>query len=451
VSLYPAYAREFIELRWKLVDTNNVDRVELLRNGEFITSLEPDVWRYEDTTAARDTTYTYELVSVDSAGQRSASVFLSARNDHEHYPVLAGEFYSSTLAELFWVDDGNDPFFDNRYYDIYRDDKLAGNRKALSWLDENYTPTGHHYFIDTNPERFRDDYRLRSNDLYLPPDAGTRAPASVGNPRFELLSPEILKISWDAAAWGVEPLRYELQRRFSDDELLVSTTDTFVTVDVPNNDYGLIYGGVIVTIDANGRRSSPMPFYAYLTEPLRALLPGEPIGLSATQTNDTSTTITWQISVVGTTPASFEIIRDGEVIARTDTPEFTDSGLDPDTLYHYRVRSLDSEGRRSLVNNQMLQVLTTGGPFLPERVDALAYGPTLVEVLWPRVDSGASYVTEYRVYRDGELIATVDALSLMDDGLVPDTTYTYAVRSSASGGAIVSEGSVTTVVTTPAQ
>ena len=74
-----------------------------------------------------------------------------------------------------------------------------------------------------------------------------------------------------------------------------------------------------------------------------------------------------------------------------------------------------------------------------------------MEILWPRAESGDSFVSEYVVYRDGELIATVDALSLIDEGLVPGTTYTYAVRSSTSGGRIVSEGSVTTMVTTPAR
>ena len=48
------------------------------RKGEFISSIDLNVWRYEDKTAARDTNYTYDLVALDTAGQRSASVFLSA-------------------------------------------------------------------------------------------------------------------------------------------------------------------------------------------------------------------------------------------------------------------------------------------------------------------------------------------------------------------------------------
>ena len=134
---------------------------------------------------------------------------------------------------------------------------------------------------------------------------------------------------------------------------------------------------------------------------MRALLPGEPVGLSAAQTNDTSTTIAWQVSDVGTTSAGFEINRDGEVIARTGTPEFTDSGLTPDTLYRYRVRSLDSESRRSLGNYQtLLRVLTAGGPFLAERVDALASSPTTVEVLRPRAET--------RMLRSAGCIATAN-------------------------------------------
>lgn len=442
-SFYPAYARQLIELRWTLSDTEDINRIELYRDASLIASLDPEMRRFEDTAAARDTDYTYEVVTVDSAGQRSAPTFLTARNDYPHYPTLAGEVYSSTLAELFWVDDGNNPFFGNREYDIYRDGEHVGTRRALSWLDENYTPTGHHYVIDTNPERYRSDYRLRSDELYLPPDAGTRAPASVGNPRVELLSPDTVRVSWDVAAWGVEPLRYELVG-------VGTTTETSIIASVAYSDYGLQFGGTIVTIDANDRRSSPMPFYVYLTEPLRALLPREPIDANATQVTESELTLTWNLDPVGTQPTGFEIMRDYEVVAQTESATYTDSGLEADALYRYEIRSLDGDGHRSLSRrSEVLRVLTAGGPFLPTELRALAYGPTIVEVLWERAQSGYSTVTAYEVYRDGELLDTVDALSLMDEDLEPGTTYTYEVRSIGRGAAGASEIGPTTTVTTP--
>ncbi len=374
---------------------------------------------------------------------------MTANNNHEFYPTLAGEVYSDTLAELFWVDDGSNPFLGIREYDIYRDGELAETRTALSWLDENYTPIGHSYFIDTNPERYRDDYRLRSETLELPLQVGTRSPASVGNPRVEVLSVDSLQLSWDTAAWGVEPLHYEVMRG---DTLVGVTSDTYLSHIMPNvSYYGFGYAYQITTVDANGRRSSPMPLYTDLRESLQLLLPREPINLHGSDVMLTSVTLYWELNEIGTVPSAYEIVRNGEIVDQTSSSSsYTDTALEADTLYRYAVRSLDEDGNQSLPAIESLRVLTRGGPFLPEKVVALPYGPSTIEVIWPRAVSGATTVTEYQVFRDDIFIATVDALSLMEYEFAPATTYTYSIRSVGSRGN-ASEDEVTTTVTTPSR
>ncbi len=142
-------------------------------------------------------------------------------------------------------------------------------------------------------------------------------------------------------------------------------------------------------------------------------------------------------------------MRNYEVIAQTASSTYTDTGLDPDARYRYEIRSLDADGHRSLNSDQVLHVVTEGGPFPPTDLQALAYGPTTVEVLWQRARPGYSTVAAYEVYRDGELLDTVDALSLMDEDLEPGTTYIYEVRSISLGGTVASEVRLTTSMTTP--
>lgn len=88
-------------------------------------------------------------------------------------------------------------------------------------------------------------------------------------------------------------------------------------------------------------------------------------------------------------------------------------------------------------------------PFQRRRsVDALVHGPTSIMVFWPRTVTGETYASDYAVRRDGQLIATMDALNLLEPDLVPGSTYEYSVRSVTFDGRR-SEPEVPLTVTTP--
>ena len=92
--------------------------------------------------------------------------------------------------------------------------------------------------------------------------------------------------------------------------------------------------------------------------------------------------------------------------------------------------------------------LPSAPPTAPEEVLSIEYSGYDAEIFWTRsTDDG--WVMGYDVYRDGEIVAQMlDALSFYDDGLRPETSYTYAVAAVDDHG-IRGEPSTVTF-TTPA-
>ncbi len=77
------------------------------------------------------------------------------------------------------------------------------------------------------------------------------------------------------------------------------------------------------------------------------------------------------------------------------------------------------------------------------------YSSSAVEIFWEPATSASGVVEAYRVTRDGETIGTFDALSLFNQGLAANTTFTYTVSAIDANGAV---GEATSIeVTTNAQ
>ncbi len=74
------------------------------------------------------------------------------------------------------------------------------------------------------------------------------------------------------------------------------------------------------------------------------------------------------------------------------------------------------------------------GPGAVPSLTALDYSSSAVEIFWEAATSADSVVTAYEVRRDGELLATVDALSFFEDGLNAATEFQYTVTPVDSEG-----------------
>jgi len=130
--------------------------------------------------------------------------------------------------------------------------------------------------------------------------------------------------------------------------------------------------------------------------------------------------------------ALFLILGSVSVFAQTDVPYPTDTVLPSSTL----------------APTPMPSIVPTSAVILPETpqgVAAVAINKERIDVSWKK----ATNASAYEVFRNNELIAVVGSLFYSDNGLTPETTYSYKVRS--FDGSNYSQFSTTVSVTTKSE
>lgn len=154
--------------------------------------------------------------------------------------------------------------------------------------------------------------------------------------------------------------------------------------------------------------------------------PSAPAVLSATTVGAGSITLGWSASVDNVGVTGYKVYREGVEIASPTTLNFTDTGLIPSTQYHYSVKAKDAAN--NLSEPVLLTVSTTAdtqNPTTPGNIKGVA-GNQVAILSWNAATDDAG-VTGYRIYREGDLVTTVTALTYTDTGLTNGTLYDYEV------------------------
>ena len=179
------------------------------------------------------------------------------------------------------------------------------------------------------------------------------------------------------------------------------------------------------------------------------------------------------IGVTALPPVQSSALDSSKPAAADTTPStfsFTDSGLSPNTTYTYRIRAeiATVHPRQPRVPHGSLRTVfspysnevtatTLAALAAPTAVQAVAVGPTQVNVTWNASDTNAtSLQIERKTGTTGiyALLATVPPTpsSYQDKAITANTTYSYRVRSQASSGfsGYSNETSVTNTCPSPA-
>jgi len=165
--------------------------------------------------------------------------------------------------------------------------------------------------------------------------------------------------------------------------------------------------------------------------------PSAPTGLAAQATAPGELTLRWEPATSATGVTAYRVYHveaDGSLVHVVDVPAdqraLAEAGIAAGTTVTYVVSALDLLGEGPL--SEPASATTWTSPSAPRDV-AVASGPGLVgeaTVSWtaPEADGGTP-VLAYLVYRDGALVAQLDAATFAwsDEGLAPLTPYVYAV------------------------
>jgi chitodextrinase len=186
---------------------------------------------------------------------------------------------------------------------------------------------------------------------------------------------------------------------------------------------GLIVGALMFTFAAERGRAADR------TRPTR------PTNLRATQITSSSASLAWNPSTDNS--GSFTYIlqelttAQSQAIPHTQT-SYTWTGLLPARTYRFVVFARDAAGNQSLNSNTLtLNTLAGPPPATPTNLRVVTPGLNSVSLAWDSVSSA----TGYHVSVNGTTYATGSAQpSYVASGLIPGTSYQFAVRAQNSSG-----------------
>lgn len=191
-----------------------------------------------------------------------------------------------------------------------------------------------------------------------------------------------------------------------------------------------------------------------LVAPPDTTAPTVPGNVTASAQGENEVTVNWSASTDDSGVDHYVIYRGGAALDTVPAPatSYVDPSASGGTTYHFAVSAVDAAGNESAPSPDA--VVTTpdlSEPEWEEQAVALATSATTASVYWEAAEDNVA-VTGYRLYRDGNLQATVDDSTLRwrDTGLTPGQTYTYSVSAfDAAGNATTPSSETADPITTP--
>ena len=125
------------------------------------------------------------------------------------------------------------------------------------------------------------------------------------------------------------------------------------------------------------------------------------------------------------------------LVATVTGPGYSDTGLQPATVYRYRVRARDAAGNFSAYS-AVTQATTPGvpdttPPSVPTGLSGSGVSVSAVSLSWAPSSDDVG-VTGYTVFRNGVQVGTSTTASFQDAGLTVNTSYTYTVSAHDAAG-----------------
>ncbi len=135
--------------------------------------------------------------------------------------------------------------------------------------------------------------------------------------------------------------------------------------------------------------------------------------------------------------AGYRVLRDGSFLAYTPATSHADATVASATTYTYTVQAVNGATLVSADSDPLVvetpAAVDTAPPSAPTNLAAGAVTTTTVPLTWTASSDNVG-VTEYRVYRDNALCATVAGTAFDDSGLTPGTSYGYTVAARDAAG-----------------
>jgi len=162
--------------------------------------------------------------------------------------------------------------------------------------------------------------------------------------------------------------------------------------------------------------------------------PNAPTGLTAGTKTVNSIALIWVAPSDNVGVTGYKVYRNGSTTPvttiGTNTPNYTDTGLTPNTSYSYTVQALDAAGNPSALSTALAAstLPDTTAPPVPTGLTAGTKTVTSINISWAAsIDNVLT--TGYKVLRNGTVVnANVSSTNYTDTGLTPNTSYSYTIE-----------------------
>ena len=329
------------------------------------------VTSHDDTTTAYNTEYLYRVRAKNDSGYGDWSLWSDITTAREPGTpdrptrLAAAEDTAGTVSITWTAPSGDEEVKGYRLYREDQSDLTTANIADPGANDTSYdddtvaAETAYRYWIvawnDTGdgPKSNRDTITTKVQTAGVP-EAPSR-PTATEETRGEVV------ISWNAPSSGPTPEQYNVYRKpiaNVDYDLIATVSTTTHTDDTVAEETWYEYR-VRGTNDAGEGTASR--FRTIRTRVQTPGVPEYPTGLTLTEDSDGNVTVSWSAPEDGPAPTRYRVTRTGftsaddEVTNEVTTTSFTDSTVDPDTLYAYRVRAINDAGDGDETNDKYIQ------------------------------------------------------------------------------------------------
>jgi fibronectin type 3 domain-containing protein len=418
-------------------------RLERSTNGGLsfstLTTVGANVTAYPDSGLTGGTTYTYRVRAVGPSGASPASNELSASTlpDPPGTPVNLAAVADASGVVLTWADGS----FNETGFKLERATGAGGFSQIRTTGANVLTVTDTTAALGT---QYR--YRVRATNAGGDSDYSnvvtiTTASATPSAPTglaVTVLSDVQLRLDWTDTSSNESGFRIERKTgagSFAEVGQTAANTTTYT-------DRGLTAS---TTYTYQVRAANAAGFSGYTAEVSGTTLqslPPAPTGPTVDVLSRTELKLTWEYGPGD--PSTFRIERksgaQGFTVVNTaagDQRTWTNTGLQANTTYTYRVRAHNAAGD-SAYTDEVAATTLANPPATPTLLTATPVSRTSIVVSW--IDRSVDE-TGFKIERktgSGEFAlagtAPTNAVEFTDTGLTGETTYTYRVRATNSGG-----------------
>jgi fibronectin type 3 domain-containing protein len=394
---------------------------------------------FSDSNLTSATAYYYKVSAVNGIGEGAQSAAVSGATLLSAPAGLAAVVQSNSSVTISW--DNLDSATSYRLYHAASEDRefaLIASPSGTSYTHTGLTVSTPYYYkvsgVSPQGEGVLSDFITVSIALPSAPSGITAA----------VLSADSIQISWDAVPGAAS---YKVYHALSNGDTYTAVgTVTGTSFTHTGLSTAATYYYKVSAVHAVGEGPQSEAVSATI------LIPATPTGFAVVVLSQNSVRLSWNTVSNAT---GYKVYRapggsdDFAAITMTAGLTHTDTGLQVDTEYRYKVAATNANGEG--VSSAIITVRLA----LPDTVTALTALPqsaTSLRLSWAAVPGAVSYKVYYALSNGGTYTAvgTVTGTSFTHTGLTTATTYYYKVAAVNAVGEGPQSEALSTIIALPA-